>query len=146
MRDVIDDADPEDLEDLTDKEIDALLHEKAVSYGDSDSLASTYYSLIEPFENKYWWFKPYMMMGRSTLAVVVIAFSGETQLVGVNFALFMALRPYSVFGEDLAELLSRLSLCVTVIAGAMIQRGDISSQLGDVILVLTSLSPSRSSS
>eukprot|EP01051_Picozoa_sp_SAG22_P005908 SAG22_NODE_366_length_11615_cov_13.379125_10_plen_581_part_00 len=60
VREVIGDADPEDLEDMTDREIDELLHQKTLSYGDSDSFTSAYFTLIEPFEDKFWWFKPYV--------------------------------------------------------------------------------------
>jgi hypothetical protein len=117
---------------------------KALAEGGAESFTSAFTALIAPYERKFRFAKPYMMVERMALAAVVVVAKGKVQvwgavtLAGVNLIVFGATRPYQEDDEDIAEAVGRGVVFATAAIGALLEAGALGGDTGETVLVLTS--------
>ncbi|GMH86286.1 hypothetical protein TrVE_jg9121 [Triparma verrucosa] len=79
--------------------------------------------ILGSFEEKYWWWKVWLLLERAVLAVVVLTGVNPiaaTTIVLVGWLSSLYARPYWDNAEDLVDLVSRTSTLFTVIAANLI--------------------------
>eukprot|EP01047_Picozoa_sp_COSAG01_P065019 COSAG01_NODE_8705_length_2690_cov_211.793130_2_plen_801_part_01 len=115
--------------------------EKNIAYGDYDSFKAAVYSLIEPYERKFFYVKPVLMLDKVALATVIkVTDEGLGQLIGglvvlsVSQAFFLITRPYQENGEDRSELLSRASNWLTAAWSIVIHQKLVSEAVSNAVL------------
>eukprot|EP01047_Picozoa_sp_COSAG01_P030721 COSAG01_NODE_2150_length_8295_cov_54.415447_1_plen_1992_part_00 len=110
-----------------------------------DNVAACVFSLIQSYESRYWWVKPFLMFEKAIVACVVLGFDGTPRLVGAvaiafnSMMMSMLTRPYLGAAEDRTDLISRASIFATVGTGAALQRDAITTSQANTILMVNSL-------
>jgi len=87
-------------------------------------------ALLGPYEQKYWWFKVFLLTEKACLAFIAL-YLGSTPTgiwAGVGLTAFGCLvsiitRPYWDDAEDMCDILARVSTLITIFVGGLIKTG-----------------------
>eukprot|EP01046_Picozoa_sp_COSAG06_P026684 COSAG06_NODE_2309_length_7109_cov_5.256205_4_plen_868_part_01 len=126
------------------KAIDDLVA-KDVARGDENSMKAALFSLVAPFEQKFWQMKLVMMLEKVMLGGFVAGTEGAVQLWGslslsvLGTAFYLWKKPMLEMGEDLTECCSRASNTAIILTGSLAHRKLISKDVGEGILTAVSV-------
>jgi Ran GTPase-activating protein (RanGAP) involved in mRNA processing and transport len=119
--------------------------EEAEAEGNEGSFVAGVFATVRPFEPKYWFGKPALMVEKVALAFVVLGFDdvsiqmyGALVVLGIGKLLFILTRPFALAGEDFTESVARGSNSCVLVIGILVHHNSVAADTGDWLLIVVS--------